>query len=732
VQTPAPYELVEPLGAGAMGEVWKAWDARLCRSVAIKFLGSGLAGDSAAQQRFQREVLAASALNHPHILTVYDCGEIEGRPYLVSEFIQGEDLRQALSRGPVAVEQAIEWARQALAGLEAAHAAGILHRDLKPENLVVRADGYLKIVDFGLAKLLHEADNLTGSQVVGTLHYMAPEQLQGEPLDGRADLFSLAAVVYEMVTGQPAFGGKALPDIVTAVLTRHPEIPTSVLSTWLARGLQKRAEDRFASAEEMRRALPLTSGLQRHAVPTVAQETSLLVLPFVAAAENDRELSEGISEGVISQLAKQPGLRVIGPSTAQKFRGQEARAAAFQVNAHWCLEGQLRRSGSRIRLTVSLTEAADGFQLWSERLDAEMKDLFDLEDELTERLLRSLREGALVGRQPRDRLSSEALQAYHHALQEVARIRLEPAVASLRKVLAESPNFAPALARLSQCIVYYALRLGPKLGRDHAQEAAALARRALEVDPDNADALVAQSMLATSTFAKDLPEGRRLLRRALAANPGHGEAASRLAHCNLLLGNVVAAEMLARRAVQIDPLRPFHYLWLCLALQAQGRLLDAAEVANRSLRLIPDSPAVWVNVLLLDAAQGRIAEARQFLQHLRTQLFDFTSLLSGATMVLDAVEGKPIDVDARPWESDSRAALDVKLTIARALATAGHHDKSVGLLEECAADGLRCFPLLVNDPLLSSVQTQPRFLQLTAGMRDACRQDPEFDEPLQF
>lgn len=729
MQTPAPYELLEPLGAGAMGEVWKAWDARLCRSVAIKFLGAGLAGDAAAQQRFRREVLAASALNHPHILTVYDCGEIDGRPYLVSEFIEGEDLRQTLSRGPVPLDQAIEWARQALAGLEAAHAAGILHRDLKPENLVVRRDGYLKIVDFGLAKLLHHADNLTGSQVVGTLHYMAPEQLQGAPVDPRTDLFSLAAVVYEMVVGQPAFAGKSLPEIITAVLTTQPELPGSVLSTWLRRGLQKRPEERFGCAEDMRRALPLPSGQERHVVPTVAQETSLLVLPFVAAAENDRELAEGISEGVISQLARQPGLRVIGPSTAHKFRGQEARSAAVQVGAHWCLEGQLRRSGTRLRLTVSLTEAADGFQLWSERLDTEMKDLFDLEDELTERLLSSLREGALVGRQSRDRLSPAALEAYHHALQEVARIRLEPAVAALRKVLAESPNFAPALARLSQCIVYYALRLGPVLGRDHAEEAATLARRALEVDPDNADALVAQSMLATSAFGKDLALGRRLLRRALASNPGHGEAASRLAHCNVLLGNVVAAEMLARRAVQIDPLRPFHYLWLCLALQAQGRLLDAAEVANRSLRLIPDSPAVWINVLLLDAAQGRVAEARQFLGHLRTQLFDFTSLLSGATMVLDAVEGKPIDVQARPWENDSRAALEVKLTIARALATAGHAERCLELLSECAADGLRCFPLLVHDPLLSKVQTEPRFVALIGAMRDACRRDPEFEEP---
>ena len=263
---PAQYELQERLGSGVRGEVWKAWDSRLRRLVAIKFLANLRVADGSDMEQIRRELLAASALNHPHIVTVFDCGEQDGRPYLVSELVVGRDLRRRLKSGPIGLDDALEWLRQLLSGLEAAHEAGILHRDLKPENLVIGDDGRLKILDFGLATLTLESEesSLTGPQVVGTVNYIAPEQLRADPVDGRADIFSVAALGFELVTGQKAFRGGSVEKIVTSILIRHPEIPDSPLQAWLRRGLQKEPHDRFASAKEMRLALPQRVGV--HAV----------------------------------------------------------------------------------------------------------------------------------------------------------------------------------------------------------------------------------------------------------------------------------------------------------------------------------------------------------------------------------------------------------------------------------------------------------------------------------
>ena len=729
MRSPDPYQLQHRLGAGAMGEVWRAYDTRLCRCVAIKFLAQGLCKNASAQTRFRREVLAASALNHPHILTVFDCGEVDGRPFLVSELIEGSDLRAILEEAPIAAEQALEWTRQALAGLEAAHTAGILHRDIKPENILIRRDGYLKIVDFGLAKLLHEQDpQLTGSGVVGTLQYMAPEQLQGQELDGRADLFSLASVVYEMATGQPPFLGKTLLELMNAILTAEPVIPDIELAEWMSRALKKLPQQRFATAQEMRLALPQAGSRSLHPVPEVIREPSLLVIPF-QASDLDQELADGVAQGLVSQLVQHKGLRVIALSSSQKFRGVEACEAGQQVNARWALEGQLRRSGQKVRLTVTLLDTVQGIQVWSQRLDAETKDLFELEDELTARCLQSLQQtDFLDAPQPRQHLTATVMDQYHRALHEMAQGRMSQAVAPLREVIRHRSNFAPALARLAQCLISQALS-GPERTRNSiVEESRVHAETALKAEPNNPEALIAQSMWACSLLGKDFALGRRLLRQAAYAHPGHSEVISRLAHCNFTLGNSVAAEMLARRCVDLDPLRSFGYVWLCFSLHAQGRHLDAIETANRGLRMLPSNPAIWLTVLLNDLTQGRLEEARQFVEHLQKRSREIPPLAMVAETILDALEGRAVDVDSRPWEPDIRGAQETKLFTSRALACAGEVQKSLNLIRECVNEGFRNPGYLRHDSLLKNLHGHPEFLGLLAELEQACRRDSEFHE----
>ncbi len=712
-----------------MGEVWKAYDSRLCRNVAIKFLAHGLCQDDSAKKRFRREVLAASALNHPHILTVFDCGEVDDRPYLVSELIEGSDLRVALKKAPIEAAQVLEWTRQALAGLEAAHAAGILHRDIKPENILIRTDGYLKIVDFGLAKLLHEQDpQLTGSGVVGTLQYMAPEQLQGQDLDGRADLFSLATVVYEMATGQPAFHGKTMPELISAILTEKPVIPDIELAGWLTRALEKVPGERFATAQEMRLALPQTGSPSNHPIPDVVREPSLVVIPFIAS-HLDQELADGVAQGLLSQLVQHKGLRVIALSSSQKFRGAAACEAGRQLNARWALEGQLRRSGQKVRLTVALLDTVSEIQIWSQRLDADTKDLFELEDELTARCLQSLQQTELLDvPKPRQHLTATVMDQYHRALFEMAQGRTSQAVAPLREVISHRPDFAPALARLSQCLVFQALSSPARTRESLVVEFRRAADAALKAEPNNPEALIAHSMWACSILGKDFALGRRLLRQAARAHPGHSEVISRLAHCNFTLGNSVAAEMLARRCIELDPLRPFGYVWLCLSLHAQGRHLDAIEIANRGLRTLPSNLAIWLTVLLNDLTQGRLEEARQFVDHLLKKSREIPPLALVAQNILDALEGKAVDLAVRPWEPDSRGAQDTKLFASRAFACAGELHESLSLIRECVADGFRNPGYLSNDKLLHNLHRHPEFLTLVAELRDACERDTEFAE----
>lgn len=732
-----PYELVELLGQGGMGQVWKAWDRRLCRSVAIKFLSASQVGQEEARSRFQREVLAVSSLNHPHILTVYDCGEFDGQPYLVTEFVEGCNLRQRLQRESVGLEQVCEWTRQCLAGLEAAHSAGILHRDLKPENLLIRCDGYLKIVDFGLAKRMDSREPaLTGEHVVGTLGYMSPEQLQGLPLDVRSDLFALGAVVYEMLSGRSAFAGSHVGEVITAILNRPPSPLDSPLWHWLERALAKSPQARFQSAREMLDELPISgSGSGRKAPACEPHRPTLLVMPL-RSSEADRDLALGLAEEVINTVGRRCTLKVIARSTAERFRDQDSLQAAAHLGAAWVLEGHLRRSGPRVRLNVTLLRSQDGETLWADRLDAEMQDLFDLEDELTAGVLRKLESTGLMAAaagqpsQPVARVQTRALELYHAGSRKLNDYLTEAAFVDLQEAVRLEPHYPPALGRLAQAYVLRGLGNAETRQAD-SQTAQQVAEEALRRDPRQVDALLALSMLEGSALRSNYAGSRRLLRQALQVQPGHSETLSRLANANLMLGNVKAAEALSRHAIQVDPLRPFHYLWLSQALICQGRLLDAAEAAERSLRAFPQDPIAWINVLFMDLTRGKLEEAEHFFHNLQqfVQGRRLPVLQGGVDALLDACRGLPVDPEARPWLRDARGILEVRLTRTRALAVSHQLEAAMRLLRENVAEGWRNPDCLKRDPLLANLLPLPEYQSLILDLERACQADPEFEEP---
>ena len=373
-----PYEIVSPIGAGGMGSVWKARDPRLNRDVAIKVC------DARFSERFGREAKAIAALNHPNICQIHDVGP----DYIVMEYIEGTP-----PKGPLAPAEAVRLALGIAAALEAAHSKGVTHRDLKPANVLVTQSG-IKLLDFGLALVhdnaeadIHDAPTaLTAAgAVLGTVAYMSPEQAQGKPADARSDIFSFGLVLYELLSGRRAFGGSSAVEIMAAIIREEPaplSAPAKV-SEVVTRCLLKAPASRFQTMSEVRASLEQISAVRTDQTPSIA------VLPFANMSRDadDEYVSDGLAEEILNLLAKIPGLRVIARTSSFAFRGkeQDITKIAEALRVRTILEGSVRRSGNRIRVTAQLIEAENGSHLWSERYDRDMTDVFAVQDEMSDR-----------------------------------------------------------------------------------------------------------------------------------------------------------------------------------------------------------------------------------------------------------------------------------------------------------------------------------------------------------
>jgi serine/threonine-protein kinase len=526
------YGIVERIGAGGMGVVYRARDERLDRNVAIKVLPEKVAADPSRLRRFEREAKAVAALSHPNILEIFDF-DTEGEvTYAVTELLEGETLHEHLStgRGLLPWPRVQEIASAVASGLAAAHGKSVVHRDIKPSNIFLCADGRIKILDFGLAATREvveteaetrsiEAPLTREGAVMGTIGYMSPEQAAGRTVDHRSDLFSLGAVLYEMLAGRRAFGADSEAGTLAALLRDDPPPLMGVdpkVARLVARCLEKDPADRFQSADELKAAIE--TGREPGADH---ERASIAVLPFVnmSGDAEDDFLCEGLAEEIINVLTRVPGLRVIArtSSFAVGRMGLEVREAGARLDVDSILEGSVRRAGQRVRITAQLVKTADGGHLWSERFDRELTDILALEDEIAEAIAERLRVGLKEENrgQRRPAVDPEAhalfLEGRHHFAKGTPDA-MRQAMGCFERALELDPSFALTHDSLAE-LYWYLGFFGAVPPREAFAQGIWHAMRALDLDDTLAETHALLGMLRKE-LDYNWPEVDRKIERA--------------------------------------------------------------------------------------------------------------------------------------------------------------------------------------------------------------------------
>ena len=685
-----PYEILAPLGAGGMGEVYRARDTRLGRDVAIKVLPASLATDPERVRRFEQEARAASALNHPNIVVVFDVGSAKvssrgpeeavslrgpkgaeaissdtpGLPrplrglavtegatevevhYLVEELLDGESLRERLQGGPIPPRKVIELAVQMCSGLAAAHEKGIVHRDLKPENLFITKDGHVKILDFGLAKLVEaplspeevaEASTLIGATeagvVLGTVGYMSPEQLRGQSVDRRADIFALGCVLYEMLAGERAFAGSATADTLAAILTREPrplaerqpEVPAA-LELVVLRCLEKRPEERFDTARDVAFALRALTQPEGAAGAMTSSPTSprddrpsIAVLPFAnLSADAEQEyFCDGMAEEILNALAHVQGLRVVARTSSFAFKGRtgDVREIGAQLDVATLLEGSVRRAGERLRITAQLINVADGSHLWSERYDRRLEDVFAIQEEIALAIVDNLRvhllgrERAAITRRATENLDAHSAylrgQFYWNTFTPDAFTRSR---ASFEEAIRIDPGYAPASSGLGMWYVSQAF-WADFPSETAWLEASALAERALASDPESWLAHTVRGNLL-AFFERRWVEAEESLRKGTLYGPGQAAAHFNLAAFLVVRRRWEQVVEEARLALRLDPLSAPNCAWSATWLYAAGCENEARVELEKTVAVDPSHWLPHWELAMLAAGKGRLDEAR--------------------------------------------------------------------------------------------------------------------------
>jgi eukaryotic-like serine/threonine-protein kinase len=770
-----PYEILAPIGAGGMGEVYRARDSRLGREVAVKVLPEHLADDSQALSRFESEAKAVAALSHPNILVLFDVGEHEGIRYAVTELLAGETLRDRLSRSPLSWRKTIELGVALAEGLAAAHGKEIIHRDIKPANIFVTADGHVKILDFGLARWQETKapqdetvtlDEAQAGAVLGTAGYMSPEQVRGEKAGAPSDIFSLGCVLYEAVTGRRAFPGKSAGDTMAAILKDDPpaiadsgrQAPAE-LERVIDRCLAKNPAQRFHSAHDLAfalRSLLSATGEQKSAVRprirprvmlsiaativilvaaaglfywrshTAQSIDSLAVLPFanMGGSPDTDYLSDGITDSLIDSLSQLPNLKVMSRSAVFRYKGKEAdaRTAGRELGVRAVLTGRITQRGDNLSVSTELINVDDNSHLWGEQYNRKLVDALAVQNEIAAHIADKLRlrlsSAQVTHMAARQTANPEAYQLYlkgRYFAGQFSQEGLDKGMNYFRQAIALDPTYALAYDGVSY---YYQLiedlLMAPSEAMPKAEEAA---RKALELDDSLVDTHV--EMAANYTFYDfDWPAAEREFQRAITLNPSYAPAHEFYSWYLISMRRTDQAIQEGQRAVELDPLSAEIHSILGWVLYFARRYDQAVAELHKCLELDPN---YWIGYYYLGqvyAQQGRLDDAMAAQRK-------SAEILKGASWPLEeialdyALAGKNSEARQalRDLQANSRHIYISPYGIATAYAALGDKDQAFAQLEQTYAQRSQFIGFLKVDPEVDSLRSDPRFQDLLGRMK---------------
>ena len=706
-QTVSHYRITRPLGAGGMGVVYEAEDIQLGRHVAMKVLSEEMQRDPSILERFQREARAASALNHPGICTVHSIEQHEGQHFIVMELLEGQTLAKRIGRQPLELMEILDLGIQIADALESAHSKGIVHRDLKPVNLIVNGRGQIKILDFGLAKIgaitnysaesmdsrletsLDRHDLTVAGMVLGTVHYMSPEQARGLPTDARTDLFSLGSVLYQMATGLLPFQGDTQAVVFDAILNREPKpmlevnpsLP-SALGLILEKLLEKDRSLRCQTATEVKTDLlrlkrNYDSGQRREAEladskgkaePGKSQSVAVLYFENLSGVKEDEYFRDGITEDIITELSKIQGMHVFSRPTVLAFRDKPVTPAQIgqQLRATYVLTGSVRRSGNRLRITAQLVDTQTDFPLWSERFDREMADVFEVQDEIARKIADALR--IKLSPQEKEALAAkptENLQAYDHYLRgrsyarRLTRQDLEFSLQMFNDAVTQDPDFALAHASIANVCAYFFCHYD----REPAwiDRARAASEKAVALRPDLPEVMVAQAWILYSRG--EYLDASRILRAVTSRKRDCEGAFYLLLRCLFASGQYQEVAGLAEEAIEASGTDYNVYVPILNSLGAlakkelRGNIMQRAIQAHEAhLREVPEDARSRSLLAGCYAEVGRPEDSRREATMAMTLRPNESSILYNAACTFCSLnqKGEAMDALSKAWRAGFR------------------------------------------------------------------------------
>lgn len=777
------YRVIEKIGAGGMGEVYRAHDEHLDREVAIKVLPAGTPNDEDARKRLRNEALALSKLNHPNVATVHHFDSEGNVDYLVMEYVPGKTLRDRISEASLPEPEIIRLATQLAEGLVAAHQRKLVHRDLKPENVRLTLEGRVKILDFGLAKFIRsftEFPSTTESHLwaaAGTLPYMAPEQLLSGVVDERSDLFSFGVILYEMATSTLPFRGDTSCAISDAILHSSPVRPLELnpnvsteLETIIIKALEKdrnlryqTAADMFAdlhrltggessahpsgatvsgapveSAKPLRRRMPIFIGAivllaavvglwrgrpsrapyEKVVAPIETRTPSIAVLPFtdISSEKNQEYLSDGLAEELLNYLSKIEGLKVVGRTSSFQFKGknEDLRLIGQKLNAATILEGSVRRQGRRVRVTAQLISANDGFHLWSETYERQLGDIFGIEDDIARAVAGALKVRLLS--QIRSSSQTKNTEAYNAYLQgryffgRRSKENVEKAVGYYEQAIKLDPGYALAWVGLAAARSHQADN-GYLPIQEGYGKARGAAERALTLDANLAGAHAVMGWIKRS-YDWDWAGADASYQRALELEPGNAKVVGGAAALASTLGRFDEALTLVRRAVELDTLDTSIHLNHSLHAYYAGRLEEAVAACRKTLELNPERQGAHLFLAQVYLAQAHPQEA---MTEIEREPEPFLHLF-GEALTYHAL-GRKTEAEAALAELTAKYQGDSAFQIAEVYAFRGQADLAFEWLERAYAQRDSGLSEIKGDPLLKSLERDPRYAAFLKKMR---------------